>query len=74
MSECLFVLEGLSLYTRGSSYASFEEYNKGTLCSGQLTDFVLLDRHILSTLAKQLKDIQILKTYVGGELVFDANF
>lgn len=73
-SERLSVLEGLSLYTRGSSYASFDEYNKGTLCSGQLADFVLLDRHILSAPAEQLKDIQVLKTYVGGELVFDANF
>lgn len=36
----------------------------------KLADFIVIDRDVLTVPSDQLKDIQVLETYVGGEQVY----
>ena len=65
------VEQALHAYTTEGAYASFEEDIKGTLKPGMLADFVLLDRDLTNIPAESIRDTQILKTVVGGVVVFD---
>jgi len=69
--ERLTVREILTWYTRNGAYIGFEENTKGTLQPGRLADFIVLDRDIFSMPAGELKDVQVLKTFVAGELVYE---
>ena len=53
--------------------AAFEENVKGTLAPGKLADFVIISDDITKVEPQKIKDLKILKTFVGGEKVFDAN-
>lgn len=70
-AECLSVEDALYAYTMGSAYASFEEQLKGSLSVGKLADFVVLNQNILTAPLEALKSIEVLKTYVGGQLVYE---
>jgi len=71
--ERLTVFEALRLYTWNGAYVGFEENEKGTLELGKFADFIVVDRDITTVPLDQLKDVQVLDTYVGGELVFQAS-
>jgi predicted amidohydrolase YtcJ len=70
--ERLSVRQALTLYTRNGAYAGFEEESKGSLEPGKLADFIVVDRDVLTVPSDQLKDVQVLMTYVGGELGYQA--
>jgi hypothetical protein len=67
------VEQALHAYTTVAAYASFEEDLKGMLKPGMLADFVLLDRDLTAIPAESIRDTQVLKTVVGGSVVFDRN-
>jgi len=67
------VEQALRAYTSEAAYASFEEHVKGMLKPGMLADFVLLDRDITAIPAEQIADTEVLKTVVGGRVVFSAD-
>ena len=67
--ERLTVLEALRLYTWNGAYVGFEENEKGSLEPGKLADFIVVDRDVLSVPEDQLKDVQVLETYIDGQLV-----
>lgn len=62
--------EALRSYTRDNAWANFEEDLKGTLSVGMLADFVVLDRDILTVPDPELKDAKVLRTVLGGKLVW----
>ena len=68
----LSVAEAIEAYTMGSAYAEFEEKEKGSITSGKLADIVLLSDDIFSIPPEKIREARILKTWVGGRLVFDA--
>jgi hypothetical protein len=68
--ERVSILQALEMYTRNPAYISFEENQKGSLESGKLADFIVVDRDVLSVPTDELKDVQVLKTFVGGEMVY----
>ncbi len=70
--ERLSIQEALRLYTNNGAYVGFEEKSKGSLEPGKLADFIVVDRDVLSVPTEQLKDVQVLATYVGGERVSQA--
>jgi len=64
------VEEALHAYTVEGAFASFEEDRKGTLEAGMLADMVLIDRDLTAIAPETIRDAKILKTIVGGRVVF----
>jgi len=68
----LSVAEAVEAYTIGSAYAEFQENDKGSITPGKLADMVLLSEDIFSIPPEKIREVRVLKTFVGGRLVFDA--
>jgi len=68
----LAVAEAVEAYTMGSAYAEFQENEKGSITAGKLADMVLLSEDIFSIPPEKIREVRVLKTLVGGKLVFDA--
>ncbi len=68
----LTIEEALHAYTNGSAFAEFQDADKGTIRVGALADFVLLSEDVLAIAPQRIRDVKVLKTWVGGRLVFDA--
>ncbi|MBQ7094563.1 MAG: amidohydrolase family protein, partial [Clostridia bacterium] len=71
-SECFTVKEAIDCYTKEGAYASFEEYEKGTLEDGKFADFVVLDRNIFEIPKADLINTKVLMTVMGGEVTYKA--
>lgn len=69
-SQKLSVYEILELYTKGGAYATFEERDKGTLCEGMLADMAILSDDPFEVEPDGIKDIEVLSTVMGGEIVY----
>jgi predicted amidohydrolase YtcJ len=71
-NQKITVDEAIKVNTINGAYASGEESIKGSITSGKLADFVVLadDPHTVS--AGKIKDIQIVRTVVGGTAVYQA--
>ena len=67
------VEQALRAYTTEAAYASFEEDIKGQLKPGMLADFVLLDRDLTKIAPETIRDVRVLKTVIGGNVVFSAD-
>lgn len=72
LEESLSVEQALRAYTYGSAYAVHEEKVKGSLSPGKLADLVVLSDDLLEIDPKQIKDIQVRATMVGGKFEYDA--
>jgi len=66
------VEQALTAYTRNAAFASFDEKIKGTLTPGKLADFVVLNDDITVIDPVKIRDVKVLKTFVGGKKVFDS--
>ena len=64
------VEEALRAYTSGSAYAAFDEHDRGILRLGMLADFVVLDRDLTKIAVETIRDVQVMRTVVGGKTVF----
>jgi predicted amidohydrolase YtcJ len=69
----LTVAEAVEAYTMGSAYAEFQEKEKGSITPGKLADMVLLSDDIFSIDPVKIRDVTVLKTFVGGKMVWDAS-
>lgn len=69
----LSVAETIEAYTMGSAYAEFQENKKGSITPGKLADVVLLSDDIFSIDPGRIRDTKVLKTFVGGKLVYDVS-
>jgi predicted amidohydrolase YtcJ len=68
----LTIKEAIEAYTVGSAYAEFQENVKGSITPGKLADMVLLSDDVLNIDPVKIRDVRVLKTWVGGKLVYDA--
>ena len=64
--------ESLRGYTVEAAYAEFEEKDKGSIEKGKLADFTVIAQDITKIPPPEILSIQILKTFVGGKVVYDA--
>jgi predicted amidohydrolase YtcJ len=66
------VAEAIKVNTMHGAYASGEEMIKGSIAEGKLADFVVLadDPHTVD--AEKIKDIQIVRTVVGGATAYEG--
>ena len=62
--------EALRAYTVGGTWLTREEHLKGTLAPGKLADLIVLDRDYFTVPDAQIKEIRVLMTMVGGEIVY----
>ena len=65
--------ETIEAYTLGSAYAEFQENEKGSITAGKLADMVLLSDDIFLIDPAKIRDVKIMTTIVGGEIVWDTN-
>jgi len=63
--------EALRMYTLAGAYASFEEQLKGSIEVGKLADMVFLSADPTGVAPEEIKDIQVEKAILGGEVVWD---
>jgi predicted amidohydrolase YtcJ len=64
--------QALKAYTVDAAYASYEEGIKGSLEPGKLADFVLLDKDLTRIAPQDIREVKVLDTIVGGQVVFAA--
>jgi predicted amidohydrolase YtcJ len=57
-------------YTVGSAFAEFEEKRKGILAPGMLADIVVLPQDITTVAPRELLEMQVTMTIVGGRVVY----
>ena len=67
--ERITVDEALHAYSVASAQASHQEHEKGSLSVGKLADFVVLSEDIYAADPAGIKDIGIIATVIGGEVV-----
>ena len=67
------VEQSLHAYTTVAAYSSYEENIKGMLKPGMLADFVLLDRDLTAIPPESIRDTQVLRTVLGGDVIFSRN-
>ena len=69
----LTVAEAVEAYTMGSAYAEFQENVKGSIAPGKLADMVMLSDDIFSVDPAKIRDMKVLKTIVGGKVIWDED-
>ncbi len=62
--------EALYHYTLAGAYTTFEEDIKGSLEVGKVADFVILDKDLYNIKPETIKNVQVLATFINGELVY----
>jgi len=72
-SERMSPQQALYCYTMGSAYAEFTENIKGSLTPGKLADMTILSDDLTEIEPEKIKDIRVLKTIVGGKVVFETD-
>ena len=72
LNQRISVDEALRINTLNGAYASKEEGIKGSITPGKLADFVVLADDLHTVNQEKIKDIQIVRTVVGGKTVFHA--
>ena len=70
MENALTREEALRGMTIWAAKSNFEEKEKGSLEKGKFADFVILDKDIMKAGEKDLLQIVVLKTFLGGEKVY----
>ena len=71
-NQRISVDEALRVNTLNGAYASREEAIKGSITPGKLADCVVLSEDLHTVDKEKIKDIQIVRTVVGGSTVYQA--
>jgi len=69
--QCISREQALRLYTVNNAYLTFEELEKGSIETGKLADFVVLDRDITTCPVEDIPSTQVVQTYLGGRLIYE---
>ena len=71
-SQKISVEEALRICTINGAHAAFEEDIKGSITAGKLADFVILSNDPHTTDPFAIKEIQVVRTVVGGRTTHEA--
>jgi hypothetical protein len=61
-------LRGMTIWAAKSN---FEEHEKGSLEKGKFADFIMMDKDLMNIPAEEILGAKVIKTFVGGEKVFE---
>lgn len=64
--------EAIRVWTQDGAYATFEENIKGSITPGKLADFVVLRSDPRKVPPREIKDIVIDSTWIGGKVAYTA--
>ena len=64
--------QALRVCTINAAHASFEEDMKGSITAGKLADFVILAEDFHDVDPDRIKEIEVVRTVVGGKAVYEA--
>ncbi|MEP6670091.1 MAG: amidohydrolase [Chthoniobacter sp.] len=68
--EALTREEAIRFYTRNNAWLLFDENKVGSLEAGKRADFIVLDRDILTCPENDIRNIEVLATYMDGKQVY----
>jgi len=71
--EKVSVEEALRGFTLDAAYAAFQDDKLGTLEVGKRADFIFIDRDIFTGPASDIRDTQVLETWINGQQVFSKS-
>jgi predicted amidohydrolase YtcJ len=71
-NQRISVDEALAVNTINGAWATHEEGRKGSISAGKLADFVILADDPHTVAPERIKDIQVVRTVVGGDMVYQA--
>ena len=70
--EAVTVLDALRMWTVWAARAMGEGALKGSIEPGKLADLTVLSDDIFTLASERLKEVRVLKTIVGGRVVYEA--
>jgi len=71
-NQRISIEEALRVNTLNGAYNSHEEAIKGSITAGKLADFVILSEDLFTVDVGKIKDIEIVRTVVGGSTVYKS--
>lgn len=71
--EKLSRVDAVRMYTTFGAYASKEEDSLGSLESGKRANFVVVSDDVFSVPENEIKNIEVLNTYIDGEMVYNKH-
>ena len=72
VNQRITVAEALRVNTLNGAYNSREEAIKGSITPGKLADFVVLSDDLFTVDVDKIKDLEIVRTVVGGNTVYQG--
>jgi predicted amidohydrolase YtcJ len=70
--QALTAAQTVIMWTKASAYFSHDDERMGSIEVGNLADFALLDTDPLTATPEEIRDTIVLKTILGGEVVYEA--
>ena len=64
-------MEALKMWTWNGAYLMFAEKDRGSIEPGKLADLAVITKNYATCPEDEIKDIETLRTVVGGKVVFD---
>ena len=61
-------------FTSDAAYAGFAEGLFGRLVKGEKADFVVIDRDIARATPEQIRETQVIETWVGGKRMYRRGY
>ena len=71
-SQKITLDEAIRVNTFNGAYNSREEKDKGSITAGKLADFVVLAEDLHAIAPSKIKDVKIVQTVVGGQVMYQA--
>lgn len=67
--ESITLKQAIHGYTMGSAFAEMSENQKGSIETGKLADFIVLDRNPFEISLEQIESVKVLSVYLNGILI-----
>lgn len=70
---CINAKQALIMWTMNAAYLTFDEEKLGSIEEGKLADLVVIDTPVLEVSAETVMKTKVLKTFLNGTLVYEAD-